>query len=96
MIKSSKTLSAILALTSMVFIGFSSIAFKEKSSVKETQPNIIIVNFDDMGYGDLDITGAIGYHTPNMDKMAKEGMFFSQLYSAQAVCSASRTGLLTG
>jgi len=96
MIKISKSLSAIVALTSMVFIGFSSIAFKEKPSVKETQPNIIIVNFDDLGYGDLDITGAIGYHTPNMDKMAKEGMFFSQLYSAQAVCSASRTGLLTG
>jgi arylsulfatase A-like enzyme len=96
MIKISKSLSAIVALTSMVFVGFSSIAFKEKPSVKETQPNIIIVNFDDLGYGDLDITGAIGYHTPNMDKMAKEGMFFSQLYSAQAVCSASRTGLLTG
>ncbi|MCX6297479.1 MAG: sulfatase [Bacteroidetes bacterium] len=96
MIKISKTLSAILALTSMFFVGLSTIAFKEKPSVKETQPNIIIVNFDDMGYGDLDITGAIGYHTPNMDKMAKEGMFFSQLYSAQAVCSASRTGLLTG
>ena len=89
-------MSAIVALTSMVFVGFSSIAFKEKPLVKETQPNIIIVNFDDLGYGDLDITGAIGYQTPNMDKMAKEGMFFSQLYSAQAVCSASRTGLLTG
>ena len=74
-------MSAIVALTCMVFVGFSSIAFKEKPSVKETEPNIIIVNFDDLGYGDLDITGAIGYQTPNMDKMAKEGMFFSQLYS---------------
>ena len=44
--KISKSLSAIVALTSMIFVGFSSIAFKEKPSVKETQPNIIIVNFD--------------------------------------------------
>ncbi len=63
---------------------------------KSSKPNIIIVNFDDMGYGDLGITGAIGYQTPQMDQLAKEGAFFSQFYSAQAVCSASRAGLLTG
>ena len=50
MIKISKTLSAILALTSMFFVGLSTIAFKEKPSVKETQPNIIIVNFERKKY----------------------------------------------
>ncbi|MEQ1625282.1 MAG: sulfatase-like hydrolase/transferase [Sediminibacterium sp.] len=63
---------------------------------KSSKPNIVIVNFDDMGYGDLGITGATGYQTPQMDQLAKEGTFFSQFYSAQAVCSASRAGLLTG
>jgi arylsulfatase A-like enzyme len=59
-------------------------------------PNIIIVLLDDMGYGDLGITGAIGYKTPNIDKMAREGLFFSQYYTPQAVSTASRAGLLTG
>lgn len=59
-------------------------------------PNIVLVYIDDMGYGDLGITGAVGYQTPNMDKMASEGMFFSQYYSPQAVCTASRAGVMTG
>lgn len=59
-------------------------------------PNIVLVYFDDMGYGDLTRTGAIGYRTPHMDKLANDGIFFSQFYSPQAVCSASRAGLLTG
>jgi len=58
--------------------------------------NIVLVYLDDMGYGDLTITGATGYATPNIDKMASEGVFFSHYYSPQAVCSASRAGLLTG
>ena len=59
-------------------------------------PNIILIYFDDLGFGDLSRTGAIGYTTPQMDKLASEGMFFSQFYSPQAVCSASRAGLMTG
>jgi len=59
-------------------------------------PNIVLVYIDDMGYGDLGITGAVGYQTPNMDQMAREGMFFSQYYSPQAVCTASRAGVMTG
>ncbi len=59
-------------------------------------PNIILVYLDDMGYGDLTLTGATGYRTPNLDQMAKEGIFFTNFYSPQAVCTASRAGLLTG
>lgn len=59
-------------------------------------PNIIIVFIDDLGYGDLSCTGAINYSTPNIDKLAAEGMQFTRFYVAQAVCSASRAGLLTG
>lgn len=58
--------------------------------------NIILIYLDDMGYGDLSLTGAIGYSTPNIDRMANEGVFFSHYYSPQAVCSASRAGILTG
>ncbi len=58
--------------------------------------NFVVIYLDDMGYGDLGLTGATGYKTPNLDKMAREGVFFTHFYSPQAVCSASRIGLLTG
>jgi len=60
------------------------------------KPNIVIVFADDQGYGDLGCFGAQGYETPNLDRMAAEGMRFTNFYAAQAVCSASRTALLTG
>ena len=59
-------------------------------------PNVIVVLLDDMGYGDLSVTGATGYKTPNLDRMCVEGMRFTHYYSPQAVSSASRVGLLTG
>lgn len=59
-------------------------------------PNIILIYLDDVGFGDIALTGATGYETPNLDKMAASGIFFSHYYSPQAVCSASRAGLLTG
>jgi arylsulfatase A-like enzyme len=59
-------------------------------------PNVVILFVDDMGYGDLSCYGAKGYHTPNLDRMASEGMKFTDFYVGQAVCSASRAALLTG
>ena len=66
------------------------------SSISERPTNFIIIYLDDVGYGDIATTGAVGYKTPNIDKMAAEGMFFTHYYAPQAVCSASRAGLLTG
>ena len=59
-------------------------------------PNFVVVFIDDMGYGDIGTQGATGWTTPNLDKMAAEGMRFTNFYSAQPVCSASRAGILTG
>ena len=59
-------------------------------------PNVIIILLDDMGYGDLSVTGASGYKTPNIDRLCAEGMRFTHYYCPQAVSSASRAGLLTG
>src|SRR5262249_55387775 len=56
----------------------------------------VIILADDLGYADLGCYGARGYQTPNLDRMAKEGMRFTDFYVAQGVCSASRTALLTG
>ena len=59
-------------------------------------PNIVIVFTDDQGYADVGCFGAQGFETPNLDRMAAEGMRFTNFYVAQAVCGASRAALLTG
>ncbi len=59
-------------------------------------PNIVIIFCDDLGYGDIGCFGAKGYDTPNLDRMAAEGIRLTRFYAAQAVCSASRAALMTG
>ncbi|HEY8503213.1 MAG TPA: sulfatase, partial [Gemmataceae bacterium] len=63
---------------------------------KERPPNFVIVFTDDQGYGDVGCYGGKGFETPNLDRMAREGVRFTDFYVAQAVCSASRAALLTG
>lgn len=65
-------------------------------SAADRLPNFVIIYIDDMGYGDIGPFGAEGYETPNLDRMAEEGRRFTDFYVTQAVCSASRAGLLTG
>ncbi|WP_340111324.1 sulfatase family protein [Maribellus mangrovi] len=85
-------------LIAVFLILFASISCSNKSNEENTEklPNIVLVFIDDMGYGDAGCYGATGYTTPNLDKLAAEGMRFTNFYSAQPVCSASRAGLLTG
>ncbi len=68
----------------------------QKTEQIKGKPNVVIVFIDDEGYGDVGCYGATGFETPNLDRMAAEGMRFTNFYSAQAVCSASRAGLMTG
>lgn len=58
--------------------------------------NFVIINLDDVGYGDFSFNGAYGYKTPNIDRMAAEGMRFTHFLAAQPISGASRAGLLTG
>jgi arylsulfatase len=59
-------------------------------------PNIVIIYTDDQGYADVGVFGAKGFKTPNLDRLASEGCVYRTFHVAQAVCSASRAGLLTG
>ncbi len=70
---------------------------KRKNDAKEEKsPNIIILLADDLGYGDIGVYGHPTIHTPSIDKLAANGMKFTQFYAGAPVCSPSRAALLTG
>ncbi|MEJ7591614.1 MAG: sulfatase-like hydrolase/transferase [Planctomycetaceae bacterium] len=62
----------------------------------ETRPNVVVILCDDLGFGDLHCYGHPCIQTPNLDRLAAEGIRFTSFYSAAPVCSPSRVGLLTG
>lgn len=72
----------------------------EPAIAAETQeaprPNVLLILFDDMGYGQLGVTGHEIIETPNIDKLAAQGMLFSNGYAGSTVCSPSRISLMTG
>lgn len=66
------------------------------SSDEDTRPNIILIVADDLGYGDLGSYGQKEIQTPHLDRMAKEGLRFTQFYAGSSVCAPSRSVLMTG
>src|SRR4051812_13063398 len=60
------------------------------------QPNIVLINIDDMGWGDFHVYGSAYSQTPNIDALASQGTRFTQFYTAAPICSPSRAGLMTG
>jgi arylsulfatase A-like enzyme len=62
----------------------------------QTRPNIIFIQADDLGYGDLSCYGQRRFRTPNIDRLAAEGMRFTQYYAGSTVCAPSRSALMTG
>ncbi len=68
----------------------------QQHTTKEFSPNIIYIIADDLGYGDLSCLGQEKFNTPNIDRLAAEGMLFTQHYSGSTVCAPSRSSLMTG
>ncbi len=86
-----------ILLYSFVGITFSCKDKDEKFSEESlAQPNVVLIFTDDQGYQDVGVFGSPDIETPNLDQMAKDGVQLTSYYSAQAVCSASRAGILTG
>ena len=68
----------------------------QQKESRETLPNIIYFIADDLGYGDLSCLGQEKFSTPNIDRLASEGMLLTQHYSGSTVCAPSRSALMTG
>jgi arylsulfatase A-like enzyme len=79
-----------LILCVFLFVPFSILAQKKDA------PNIIIILTDDQGYTDVGFNGSTEIPTPNIDRIAKNGVVFTNGYVSYAVCGPSRAGLMTG
>ena len=92
---SAYVLGNLLALACGVCLADGQPAVIEQTRVA-TQPNLIFIMADDLGYGDVGCFGQKVIATPRLDQMAKEGMKFTQFYAGNTVCAPSRSVLLTG
>lgn len=93
-----KKQSLFIALCFIV-LGISCKEQKKEAAVKQktsNTPNIIYILADDLGYGDLSSYGQEKFKTPNIDRLASQGMLFTQHYSGSTVCAPSRSALMTG
>ncbi|MFY7899219.1 MAG: sulfatase, partial [Chitinophagaceae bacterium] len=92
--------SYIQKITFCLFCGLVFLSFRypisKASSTKVGKPNVIIIVTDDQGYGDVGFNGCKDIPTPNIDKIAKGGVVFSNGYVSYSVCAPSRAGLITG
>lgn len=92
-----KHVLAILVGTALCSAGaVNNVVAAEKTRGDSNKPNVVIILADDLGYGDLGIYGHPVVKTPNIDKLAQEGVRFTQYYAPAPLCSPSRAGLLTG
>ena len=80
----------LLIIRSITFFVLIKCAFAVQS------PNLILINVDDLGWKDLGCYGSDVYETPNIDKLARNGLMFTNAYSACAVCSPTRAAIMTG
>jgi arylsulfatase A-like enzyme len=80
----------------LVLVLFSLVSTKKQEKLNIDKPNIIYIMADDLGYGDLGCYGQKIIKTPNLDKMASEGLRFTNFYSGSTVCTPSRYALMSG
>ena len=67
-----------------------------QGAVQADAPNVLLIQADDLGYGDLSVYGQTRFQTPVLDRLAREGMRFTQYYAGSTVCAPSRAALMTG
>lgn len=97
----SKFLNLVQVVSAMGLIALPHIHAANPASVAAKEqiprrPNIVLILVDDMGYGDAGCYGGTAFPTPNLDRLAEEGVRFTDFHSSGCVCSPTRAGLLTG
>lgn len=85
-----------ILFTLSINFGFSQNERASKGSIRNSSPNLIIILTDDLGYEDVGFNGCKDIPTPNIDKIASQGVKFTNAYVSYAVCGPSRAGLITG
>jgi arylsulfatase A-like enzyme len=83
-----------LVLVGLVFAGATRGEFESAPDL--SRPNVIVIYADDLGYGDIGSYGAVGVETPNIDRLARQGIRFTDAHATAATCTPSRYSLLTG
>ena len=94
--KTMRNISWKAILLALLILSTPGIAQNNSDNKTLSRPNIMIILADDMGYGDLGFTGSTKIKTPNLDKLAENGMFCNAAYVTGSVCAPSRAGLITG
>src|SRR6476659_1689569 len=85
----------VLVLLAVTLVS-ASVATDRQATPSFERPNIVIVQADDLGYGDLSAYGQAQFRTPSLDRLADEGIRFTQYYAGSTVCAPSRASLMTG
>ncbi len=83
-------------ISKLIFITLLVSCQTQQKNEEPCGPNIVYILADDLGYGDVGFNGQSKFATPNIDKLAAEGMIFTQHYAGSTVCAPSRSALLTG
>jgi arylsulfatase A len=90
------TLAACAALISTLAACVTHVTVSPRSRALAARPNIVLIQADDLGYGDLSAYGQAQFQTPSIDRLATEGIRFTQYHAGSTVCAPSRTALMTG
>ena len=85
----------VVKIAAVTMLWFTSFSMKAQKAIPP-KANIIILYADDLGYGDISCNGATKIHTPNIDRIANEGLRFTNPHSTASTCTPSRYSLLTG
>lgn len=91
-----RSLMAALALASAGGVSALAVAKSKAPAARKRAPNFIVVLADDLGYGDIGANGSRAIRTPNIDRLAADGLMMTDAYASANICTPSRAGLLTG
>jgi arylsulfatase A len=85
--------ASLMVIAAAALIGDTAVSTRQQ---KPLRPNILLIQADDLGYGDLSAYGQSRFTTPSLDRLARDGIRFTEYYSGTTVCAPSRTSLMTG